>query len=964
MTNEFKKTIFLLTLLLTQSAAMLADLPAQQQDDNGKVMYLRGLNNSGFNIHINYNNDWLQTTYGDYGYQTVISFDGGRTRKGIGFNDADYWGTGNFEFGKTYTVNGIEVTLVGSIPDANTGAVTVKYYVTNTTTTVQSFRLGTYADTQVGNNDRCNVYQEGAQTVVMEHDNSSSPQCGAVYKITAITPFDTMWFGNWQKQILPTKTFVSGYEYTPGEDSAIAWSWNITLQPGESTMRAIGTGETVQIFNRSREIDLDVPAFLGKDANGYVNGTATDLYEFLQYYMKDSPAPYYIRLRLESNARYVISQPLEVNTAIIIEGMDAKYPATIDASGMTGPFVQITNSKAAALTNIKDFYTTMYDVTFRNLIITGLKGQLFNTNGQRFLIPYFTVDNCSVRQQGASSKPVFDFSGGGYVEEMNITNSTFSADDATTWGDGGFFNAQGGTTKDDCFALYHKLTMANSTLYNISKGKTTSVLAENSKDYISFVLQDNIIINSGKKGQFVIGMNNGVSSSLPYRMVKQNSFLWTTDNDNYEDVGAMEKSYAPNNVVGDNIECNDIIGYSGSTPIIGITVDKLFSNSKEAVSDGDFSLADCPQKEAQIGDPRWLFPSKLEKYITYDMLDSDKDLGKTINGFIKDGFSQFVLEDNAQYEIRQTIVADKGLLIKGNNVTIHAFNTNGPLIQLNENPKVEVINDYYRFNEVTLKGLHIDGIKNSLFYDSNLKCCVVKFTIDDCVLALETESVKNDAFISFQGGGVKDFTVKNSTIYGNGSGAKYFVRYNNSARIDRFGFETSEHTTVNYDSNTFYKVNTGNWANYAGICNYTQYSVIKNIWMDCGDGAIARRILGNGRLGTDASAVFDRNTYLMERTPADQGDYDQSGTILTTDPGFKKPDEGDFTLCAYSDQASECTGDPRWYVNGVHYYTGIDEVNAENVTSHATVYDLQGRRVQSMDRKGVYIVNGKKIFVK
>ncbi len=963
MTDIFKKTIFLLTLLLTGSAAMLADIPAQQTDNNGKVMYLNGLRKAGFNIHINYNDEWLQTTYSDLGYQTVISFDGGNTRTGIGFNDNDYWGNGNFEFGKTFTVNGIEVTLVASIPDATTGAVTVKYFVTNTTNTAKSFKLGTYADTQVGNNDRCNVYREGAQTVVMEHDNPSSSQCGAIYKITAITPFDTMWFGTWGKTLLPTKTFVDSYEYMPGTDSAIAWSWNISLQPGESTMRAIGTGETVQIFNRSAEIDLDVPPFLGKDANGVVNGTATDLYEFLQFYLQDSPAPYYIKLRLQSNARYVISQPLEVNTAIAIEGVDSKYPAIIDASGMNGPFVQITTAKAAALTNIRDYYTTMYDVTFKNFVLKGLNGQLFNTNGQKFLIPYFTVDNCAIRMNGASSKPVFDFSGGGYVEELTITNSTLSADDATTWSDGGFFNAQGGTTKDDCYALGHILTLKNSTLYNISRGKVSSVLAEHSKEHMSFTVANNVIINSGKKGEFVVGLNHGVANPTPYRLAKLNSFLWTTDNENYEDVGYLEK-LSSNGIVDDNIECNDIVGYAGSQPILGITVDKLFLNGKEAASDGDFSLENCPQKEAGIGDPRWLFPSKLEKYITYASLDSDKDLGKAINEFIQEGFSQFVLEDNTQYEIRQPIVTGKSLLIKGNNVVIHTYNVSDPLIQLSETPEVPAFKDYYRMDEITLKGLTIDGIKNSLIYDNNVKYCVVNLTIDDCVLGLETEAVKNEALISFQGGGVKDFTIKNSTVYGNGDVAKYFARYNNAARVDRFGFEDGEHTSITYDSNTFYKVAKGQWANYAGISNYTDYLIVKNIWVDCADGAIARRILGNGRLGTDATAIFDRNTYFKDGAAVDQGDYDQSGTILTSNPNFKNADAHDFTLSAYSDQAAEETGDPRWYINGTHYYTGIETVNAGVAAAESTVFDLQGRRVQNMDQKGVYIVNGKLVVKK
>ena len=42
--------------------------------------------------------------------------------------------------------------------------------------------------------------------------------------------------------------------------------------------------------------------------------------------------------------------------------------------------------------------------------------------------------------------------------------------------------------------------------------------------------------------------------------------------------------------------------------------------------------------------------------------------------------------------------------------------------------------------------------------------------------------------------------------------------------------------------------------------------------------------------------------------------------------------------------------------------TGIDDVNGES-KNMGTVYDLSGREVGIFD-KGVYIINGKKVFVK
>ena len=44
--------------------------------------------------------------------------------------------------------------------------------------------------------------------------------------------------------------------------------------------------------------------------------------------------------------------------------------------------------------------------------------------------------------------------------------------------------------------------------------------------------------------------------------------------------------------------------------------------------------------------------------------------------------------------------------------------------------------------------------------------------------------------------------------------------------------------------------------------------------------------------------------------------------------------------------------------------TGITNVNTDNDWNNAVIYDMQGRRVQSMDKKGVYIINGKKVVNK
>jgi hypothetical protein len=51
-----------------------------------------------------------------------------------------------------------------------------------------------------------------------------------------------------------------------------------------------------------------------------------------------------------------------------------------------------------------------------------------------------------------------------------------------------------------------------------------------------------------------------------------------------------------------------------------------------------------------------------------------------------------------------------------------------------------------------------------------------------------------------------------------------------------------------------------------------------------------------------------------------------------------------------------------YYVNNDRIPTAINNVSIE--TGSNEIFDLQGRRVQNMDKKGVYIVNGRKVVKK
>jgi len=280
------------------------------------------------------------------------------------------------------------------------------------------------------------------------------------------------------------------------------------------------------------------------------------------------------------------------------------------------------------------------------------------------------------------------------------------------------------------------------------------------------------------------------------------------------------------------------------------------------------------------------------------------------------------LATEGKYTVSGTIEAPAGIVINGNGATVDASAITAPFITMSKTPSVETISDYYRVGCVKISNVNINGIKNSIFYDNNTKYCVVDFTIDNSVLALATEAVENEALISFKAGGAKDVNIKNSTFYGNNAVVKYFIRYNNSARLDRYGFDKdTEFQTMNYQNNTFHGLlkADGQWGNYNGISgqNYSKFDVKNNIWYNCSKDIIRR--MAGGRFGGNSPLEFANNTYFNDGTDmsANEAGYDKSGTILVTNPTFADAANGDFHIGASTQQAKEKTGDPRWLVDFV-----------------------------------------------
>ena len=695
-------------------------------------------------------------------------------------------------------------------------------------------------------------------------------------------------------------------------------------------------------------IDLEVVP----DNVGALDGThgPTDLAAFLEDYQKTHMNPPYIRLKLKADGNYIITRSLKTFSAIHILG-DKDYPSHIDASQLGAkPFVIIDRNHQVNEKNEKGFLTSIYNVEFKDIVVTGLKGQVFYADKQKYLIPYFTVDNCVFRMEGASKKTFFDFNGGGFVENLTVTNSTLSGDDATQWSNGGFFSTQSGSTFAEAGAQKFTQTLTNNTFYNVAKGQNLSTLRENSKAWMSFTIKDNVIVNSGKNGQFVKGLNNGQNNGTPSWLIRNNSFTFGG-----ADVSASEVSNASNIAI-----------------VANVTGQIVFANGDEGVAVGDFSLDACPQKEAKIGDPRWLIASKLSKYITMAEIDDDNDLAKTINNYVEQGFSKFRLEDNGRYTVKQSIVTDKAISITGENVQIDVESGDDFIKVANvageKAKKADGSDSNYTIVEsIILKGLTIKGLTKSLINNTSGNVVFTKISIDDDVIDFSGSS----AVFALGNGYPEDLTITKSTLWSQAGHTGYLFQAQGRPK------DATGSTSWTIEKSTLYQIAKGKKMNNnnSGIKGQstTKLTLTESILFETGSNT-GNEINGwlFGQNSASPVRTYNKNTYWAGNaeatgwTDSSKTGSDQTGTALTTDPGFKKPAEGDFTLSMYAAQLSEKTGDPRWFAEGGHVNpTAIETVKtAEGADlENAVIYNLNGQRVEKA-QKGINIVNGKKVIIK
>ena len=320
--------------------------------------------------------------------------------------------------------------------------------------------------------------------------------------------------------------------------------------------------------------------------------------------------------------------------------------------------------------------------------------------------------------------------------------------------------------------------------------------------------------------------------------------------------------------------------------------------------------------------------------------DLEADGNYTCNGNVNFGLNWITLRCKSQSK-RPTIsmganasfIMANGFSLK--NLIIDGGQSTSPLILLSSTPDPATKNTlaqkdyYYLENPFSIVNCYVKNMSNEVLDEvsasTNIRYVIHTFLIDNSVFSFATSGSMSSStyFNMYNSAGINDFKANNSTFYNTTSNQmKYFLRYYNGVGPSHTGYSSG---SVNFTCCTLYNiVPTGQIANYDGMkgSNLVTFTLDRNIIVNTSENQFVRRYIAGNNWSGSSINKFTQNTYTVNGADAwtwdattskgtGEASYDQSGTILSGDPGFKDPDNGDFTVTGTS-QLKARTGDPRW----------------------------------------------------
>ena len=669
--------------------------------------------------------------------------------------------------------------------------------------------------------------------------------------------------------------------------------------------------------------------------------------------METNKFPESITINLAAGGNYAATSSIVANCPITINGDEAN-PATIDATALAAPMLLISNELVDNLLGDNGFYQ-LGNIAISNVKVKGLAQQLIY--GNKVKAQYGTLSlNNSIIEMAGGNKTVFDFNGGGVVETLAINNSTIYGNPQHT---GQLYSSQSGQKATEAGLEKQTISITNSTLYNIAYSKNVNTHRQANQTWLAYELKNSMIIDCGKQGQFVKGLNGGQSGKNPTWMIDGNSFQWTVDGA-LTDISINEETADEEEPVTNNVE--------------GVAV---FADD---ITTGDFTFDQCPQNEARIGDPRWLVDVVVpmgEPLYVFVGLGNDiaADVANAMETNPYPSKVEIYLGGGGDYQWNSPIqlncplefvleVPTGGKEVGYANIDASALT--GPMIQISNDIHSDLLaeNGFYQLGDIKIEGIKVKGLPQQLIYGNKVKAQYGTLSLEHSIIEVASG---NKTVFDFNGGGVVEkLAIIGSTIYGNPQHTGQLYSSQSGQKATEAGLEKQ---TISITNSTLYNiaysknVNTHRQANQTWLA----YELKNSIIIDCGKQGQFVKGLNGGQSGANPTWMIDGNSFqwtvdgVLTDISANEETADEAEPVTNNVEGVVVFDKdittGDFTL-GECPQKTAKIGDPRWLYGPS---VGIENVNAG--ANNDVWYNLQGVRVVS-PAKGVYIKNGKKVVVK
>lgn len=623
-----------------------------------------------------------------------------------------------------------------------------------------------------------------------------------------------------------------------------------------------------------------------------------------------------IIINLTKGTIYTVSAAIEAPASVTIHGNGA----IIDASALTTPFIQMATIAEGVALNEKDAYV-IDGINIVDVAITGLPYQLIYANKQKYLMNKVLVENSVIGINGAAKKTIFDFNGGGNASEILIDNSTLWANPSNEQ-NGGLHSSQSGHGAiQDLGSEKQLFAIINSTIYNIAYGKTTVSQRRNNTAGMEFQVKNSVIVNSGKKGQFIVGLNGGSANSVQTYSINNNIF-----NFDGEDVSAAEEA-----------KVQEKIADATFNSVAGVVT---FTDAAAGDFNGTFEPAEGTEAPETIcGDPRWTI-----------------SVAEPVEPIIPDG-EYYVI--NAAYEDPALLIAAGDKVDEKGVRLAFAFENGAYTITGNDffaDKKWTVEPDEWGFT-FTISTV-IDGVKKYVAIDNNW--------LKNLILTEELEDNAYWAFMypeyweSLNAAGEVLYALTEGETFTSGQVVEVMDENKEAVATIQYGEAGEDYADFKaakadgqVEGFTAFTEGNGTNGNKAGG---TFYTIVPKY-----NGVISAGIVLNGgkafHLTVDGvqNPVFDGNTLTNK----------YYGTFS-------------FNVEAGKSYKFWCDGSKLGFY-GFDYVWGPDVepitevgLNDETVgiatvkfdTTNGAIYNLNGQKMSGTLKSGLYIVNGKKVMVK